>query len=99
MKNQEYGIFRTAIYFVILLLVCPSFFMFGTSQVDGSSVSDHMKAINRGLRELRRQVDDTDKTEANLALIAEVRKQVKGAQKGPLPHEGRQRPIPCRGEA
>jgi soluble cytochrome b562 len=82
MKNQKNRIFRTAIYLVILLLAGPSFFELGAAQTDGSSVSDSMKAINRGLRELRRQIDDPEKTEANLGLIAKVREQVKLAQKG-----------------
>jgi len=55
--------------------------MFGSTEDGDSPLAVHMKAINRGFRELRRQLDDPERTQANLALIAEIKEQVKGARK------------------
>ena len=81
MKNRKSRLQWAIVQFILTIIVVPSFFALGTSQDEASAVAVHMKAINQGLRELRRQLNDSDNTKANLALIAEVKKHLLGARK------------------
>jgi len=81
MKDRRSRLQWTTVQLILTVFVVPSFFALGTAQDEASAVAVHMKAINQGLRELRLQLNDSDKTKANLALIAEVKKHLMGAQK------------------
>jgi soluble cytochrome b562 len=80
MKKQGTTVRWTTIYSLLTLLVLPS--VLPAASEHDASVADHMKAINRGFKELRRQLADPGSTQANLTLISELKERVKGARKG-----------------
>ena len=82
MSNQKSSMRRTTASLLLIVFVFSIFFTFGLSQEEPSSVASHMKEINKDFRELRRQLKDPEKIDANLALIGNLRQHFRGAREG-----------------
>lgn len=73
---------RAFLSLILVSLISSFCFTLEASQEEAPSVSSQMKLINSTLRELRRQINDVEEVEANLALVKKLKEYVSGAQRG-----------------
>ena len=73
---------RSLAVFPLIAVVLSMGIALGLAQDESSTVASQMKAINKNFRELRRQLKDPAMKEANLALIQDVKMNLKKAKNG-----------------